>query len=47
MNLNCAGVESVLAQLQELYGAERFSQIFKVNCKLNLNTHNQETHSIA
>nr|WP_074738827.1 IS30 family transposase [Acidaminococcus fermentans] len=30
MNLNCAGVESVLAQLQELYGAERFSQIFKM-----------------
>lgn len=27
MNLNCAGVESALAQLQELYGAERFSQI--------------------
>ncbi|WP_295714566.1 IS30 family transposase [uncultured Mitsuokella sp.] len=25
----CAGVESALAQLQELYGAERFSQIFK------------------
>lgn len=30
MNLNCAGVESALAQLQELYGAERFSQIFKM-----------------
>ena len=25
----CAGVESALAQLQELYGAEHFSQIFK------------------
>lgn len=25
----CAGVEAALAQLQELYGTERFSQIFK------------------
>ena len=25
----CAGVEAALAQLQELYGAEYFSQIFK------------------